>query len=220
MTLHIDGTSFPFTESAQARDTTHGTSTLGTLGASKKVQWDNVGFSWTDNQQVQVRLTYMRTHPPTVSLSASPNPVQEGSPVTVTATLSYPLTEDVSIPLNTAMVPFNLATVGAYDIAIPAGQTTGTHEFTAPQLEDGEMKQYQIAVDWWRMRKPRPLSSKGSQSHAGDPYLVNVQVLDENADPHQGVGVGRQGLGACSNNYGRLCFAFTLDRAGVARGSR
>ena len=143
---------------------------------------------------------------PVVSLSASPNPVQEGLPVTVTATLSAALSEDVRIPLNTAMVPFNLATVGAYDIAIPAGQTTGTHEFTAPQLEDGEMKQYQIAVDWWRVRKSTPLSPKGSRSFAG------VTVLDENADPHR-VSVSDASGTEMANGYPRLCFAFTLNRA-------
>ena len=146
-----------------------------------------------------------RLEPNLVTLSASPNPVQEGSPVTVTATLSYPLSEDASIPLHTAMMPQNSATVGAYDIVIPAGQTTGTHEFTAPQLEDGEMKQYQIAVEWWRMREPRPLDAKGSQSIAG------VTVLDENADPPR-VSVS-DAKGWEQLRYGRLCFEFTLNRA-------
>ena len=175
------------------------------------------GFSWiiasgstahtalTTAATISVQLIDPRTTP-TVSLSASPNPVQEGSPVTVTATLSRALSEDVSIPLNTAMMPQNSATVGAYDIAIPAGQTTRTHEFTAPQLEDGEMKQYQIAVDWWRMREPRPLDAKGSQSIAG------VTVLDENADPHR-VSVSDASGTEMENGYPRLCFAFTLNRA-------
>ena len=143
--------------------------------------------------------------PATVSLSASPTTVREGSTVTVTATLSAPLSEDVSIPLNTAMVPFNSATVGSYDIAIPAGRTTGTHEFTAPQVEDGEIEQFQIAIDWWRMREPRPLESKSSQSIAG------VTVLDENADPHT-VSVS-DANGSEQFRYGRLCFEFTLNRA-------
>ena len=46
----------------------------------------------------------------------------------------------------------------------------------------------------------------------GDPYLVNVQVLDENADPHR-VSVSDAKGWEQLNNYGRLCFAFTLDRA-------
>ena len=190
LTLHIDGNPFSVADSN------------ATVGNSS-VSWRNPRVRWADNQWVQVHLTYK---PPTVSLSASPNPVREGSPVTVTATLSEALSEDVRIPLNTAMVPFNLATVGAYDIAIPSGQTTGTHEFTAPQLEDGEMKQYQIAVDWHRMSKSSPLGPKGSQSTAG------VTVLDENADPHR-VSVSDASGTEMSNGYPRMCFAFTLDRA-------
>ena len=150
-----------------------------------------------------------RPVPLTVSLSASPNPVEEGSPVTVTATLAYPLSEDVRIPLNTAMMPQNWETMGSYDIAIAAGETTGTQEFTAPQVEDGEMKQYQIAIDWWRMREPRPLSPKGSQSHAG------VTVLNGNADPHR-VSVS-DAKGWEQLKYGRLCFEFTLNRAASHR---
>ena len=162
--------------------------------------------AWTDGRMVSIELYGPDGPGSTVSLSASPNPVQEGSPVTVTATLSAPLSQDVRIPLNTGMVPFNLATVGAYDIAIPSGQTTGTHEFTAPQLEDGEMKQYQIAVDWHRMPKSSPLVPKGSQSTAG------VTVLDENADPHR-VSVSDASGTEMRHGYPRLCFAFTLDRA-------
>ena len=193
LTLHLGGKSFPLADGQE-------------LSAGHTWRFVPAQLAWTDGKQVQVRLTYTPPPPPTVSLSASPNPVREGSPVTVTAALSRALSEDVSIPLNTAMMPQNSATVGAYDIAIPAGQTTGTHEFTAPQLEDGEMKQYQIAVDWWRMRKPRPLSPKGSQSHAG------VTVLDRNADPHR-VSVSDAGGYEMANGYPRLCFAFTLNRA-------
>ena len=189
LTLHFGGKSFPLADGQ-------------VIAASSGWRFSNAELGWFGGQQVQVFLT---AEPFTVSLSASPNPVQEGSPVTVTATLSHPLSEDVSIPLHTAMMPQNSATAGAYDIAISAGQTTGTHEFTAPQLEDGEMKQYQIAVDWHRMREPRPLDSKGSQSIAG------VTVLDENADPHR-VSVS-DAKGWEQLRYGRLCFEFTLDRA-------
>ena len=182
LTLHLDGNPFPVADA-------------DTIGATYAQLSLVSPPSWTKNQWVQVHLTYK---PPTVSLSASPNTVQEGSPVTVTATLSEALGE-VSIPLYSAAA-------GSFDIAIQAGQTTGTHEFTAPQLEDGEMKQYQIAVEWWRMPEPRPLSPKGSQSIAG------VTVLDENADPHE-VSVSDASGTEMENGYPRLCFAFTLNRA-------
>ncbi len=182
LTLHLDGNPFPVADA----DTITATSAQISLVSAP---------NWTKNRWVQVHLTY---NPPTVSLSASPSPVQEGSPVTVTATLSEALGE-VSIPLYSAMA-------GTFDIDIPAGQTTGTHQLTAPQLEDGEMKQYQIAVDWHRMPKPRPLDAKGSQSTA------RVQVLDENADPHR-VSVSDASGTEMENGYPRMCFAFTLDRA-------
>ena len=164
-----------------------------TLTGQAAIDWHD-GISHEDS----VTVSLIPTPPPTVSLSASPNPVQEGSPVTVTAALSEALGE-VSIPVYSAAA-------GSFDIAIPAGQTTGTHEFTAPQLEDGEMKQYQIAIEWWRILKSTPLSPKGSQSIAG------VTVLDENADPHR-VSVSDASGTEMANGYPRLCFAFTLNRA-------
>ena len=181
LTLHLGGKSFPLANADPI--------------FPSQAYLSAPGLNWTDGQRVQVHLT---AKPPTVSLSASPNPVREGSPVTVTATLSEALGE-VSIPVYSAAA-------GAFDIDIPAGQTTGTHEFTAPQLEDGEMKQYQIAIEWWRILKSTPLSPTGSQSIAG------VTVLDENADPHR-VSVSDASGTEMANGYPRLCFAFTLDRA-------
>ena len=72
-------------------------------------------------------VTVTRAARPTVSLSATPNPVAEGSPVTVTATLSTPLSDSVTIP-----VAVTRNTSGAEDhgtlpsITIPSGQTSGT----------------------------------------------------------------------------------------------
>ncbi len=136
--------------------------------------------------------------PNTVSLSASPNPVREGSPVTVTATLGGPLSEDVSIPIATASV--------ANEITIPKGQTTGTYVHTAGDAPDGEIKREQMVVLNRLLKQMRPAIG------LGDPYLVNVQVLDENADPPR-VSVSDAKGWEQLNNYGRLCFEFTLDRA-------
>ena len=188
LTLYIDGNSFRPVDSIDFGNALTG------------ITWRNPGFRWAEGQQVKVRLT---DDPPTVSLSASPNPVDEGSPVTVTATLSQALSEDVRIPVYSAAA-------GSFDITIPAGQTTVTHEFTAPQLEDGEMKQYQIAIEWWRVLKSTPLDIKGSQSIAG------VTVLDRNADPHT-VSVSDASGTEMANGYPRLCFAFTLNRAAPHR---
>ena len=135
--------------------------------------------------------------PPTVSLSATPNPVREGSPVTVTATLSVPLSEDVRIPIATASV--------AKEIRIPAGATTGTYVHTAGDAPAGGTKREQMVVENRLLKQMRPAIK------LGDPYLVNVQVLDGNADlPRVSVSDAK---GWEQLRYGRLCFEFTLNRA-------
>ena len=133
----------------------------------------------------------------TVTLSASPNPVQEGSPVTVTATVSLPLSEEVSIPIAAASV--------AKEIRIAAGETTGTYVHIAGDAPAGGIKREQMVVENWRLKHMTP------PIDLGDPYLVNVQVLDGNADPHR-VSVS-DAKGWEQLRYGRLCFEFTLNRA-------
>ena len=183
LTLHFGGKSFPL---ANAQE----------LSTNRAWRFSNAGLGWTNGQRVQIRLTYK---PPTVSLSASPNPVREGSPVTVTATLSYPLSEDVSIPIAAASV--------ANEITIVAGQTTGTYVHTAGDAPDGEkIKREQMVVLNRLLKRMTPAIT------LGDPYLVNVQVLDENADPPK-VSVSDANGHEQLNNFGRLCFEFTLDRA-------
>ncbi|MYE00015.1 MAG: hypothetical protein F4Y03_01875 [Alphaproteobacteria bacterium] len=77
------------------------------------------------------------THAATVSLSASPNPVGAGSPVTVTATLSSALGSNVTIPVTltpgTAMADDYGTLTG---IAITAGQTAGTGQVTTVDDSD------------------------------------------------------------------------------------
>ena len=139
-----------------------------------------------------------RPVPATVSLSATPNPVREGSPVTVTATLSRALSEDVRIPIATASV--------ANEIRIPKGQTTGTYVHIAGDAPAGGIKREQMVVENWRLKHMTP------PIDLGDPYLVNVQVLDGNADLPR-VSVSDAKGWEQLRNYGRLCFEFTLDRA-------
>ena len=60
-----------------------------------------IGGTGKFSNERMAKLTFVRTQTrPTVRLSASPNPVAEGSSVTVTATLSQALTSDVTIPLT------------------------------------------------------------------------------------------------------------------------
>ena len=74
----------------------------------------------------------------TVTLSATPNPVDEGSSVTVTATLSPAPSSAVTIPLT---LTANTAETGDYgtlsSITINAGSTTGTGMISANQDTDG-----------------------------------------------------------------------------------
>ncbi len=100
-----------------------------THAANDYTQWQASAL-WSDGDMISLSIgtscpSYVP--PPTVLLSATPNPVKEGHPVTLTATLSEALTIDVNIPLK-----FIRGTTGSWDygatphISIPSGQTTGT----------------------------------------------------------------------------------------------
>ena len=72
-----------------------------------------------------------------VSLSATPNPVGEGSAVTVRATLARALAEAVTVPLRTTRGTSEAGDHGSLaSIAIPAGFTSATG--TVPTVEDGD----------------------------------------------------------------------------------
>ena len=141
-----------------------------------------------------------------VSLSASPNPVREGSPVTVTATLSRAVTEAVSVPVvvgQGSAEPGDFAHQGrSLDITIPAGQTTGTRQIATARDDDGDIEQFVVELDRWRMP---PLLGEVTGR-------VRVTVVDLDADPHT-VSVSDANGWEQINNYGRLCFAFTLSHA-------
>ena len=74
-----------------------------------------------------------------VSLSASPDAVEEGAPVTVTATLSKALASGVTIPLVVTNVTAEDADYTAPPpIAIAAGSTTGTSSMNMAMDADGD----------------------------------------------------------------------------------
>ncbi|MCY4378727.1 MAG: fibronectin type III domain-containing protein, partial [Candidatus Dadabacteria bacterium] len=82
---------------------------------------------------------------PTVSLSASPNPVTEGSSVTVTATLSEALSNSVDIPLT---ITDNTAESGDHgtltSITIAANAISGTGTITTKQDGDTEVETFTV----------------------------------------------------------------------------
>ena len=106
-----------------------------------------------------------------VSLSASPNPVTEGSAVTVTATLDAALDADVTIPLT-----ITDGTTGSGDrgtlsgITITAGETTGTGEITTTDDKvDEENETFTVALD--EANLPSSVS-------AGTPKSVQITIND------------------------------------------
>ena len=73
---------------------------------------------------------------PAVSLSVSPNPVVEGSPITVTATLSEESENSVTIPLNLTAGAADTSDYGSLEsISIDTGAKTGTGTITT--TDDG-----------------------------------------------------------------------------------
>ena len=88
-----------------------------------------------------VSLNFQDNDMPTVALTASPNPVEEGEVVTITATVSEALTGDVTVPVTITAVS---AETGDYtppnpsSITITSGQTSGTLAIQTNQDVDDE----------------------------------------------------------------------------------
>ena len=110
---------------------------------------------------------------PTVSLSASPNPVEEGEPVT--ATLSEPLASDVTIPV---LLGAGTAESGDYGTLSPAsitianGQSSGTA--TVATAEDADYDDETFTVS---------LGPQSRHLRAGSPSSVTVAIADDDTDP-------------------------------------
>ena len=112
--------------------------------------------------------------PATVSLSASPNPVREGSSVTVTARLSKTLSNAVSIPVTVSTSGSNTAESGDVgtppSITIASGQTTGTGSITTNQDSDADHETFTVS-----------LGTLPSGVTAGSPSSVQVTISDDEA---------------------------------------
>ena len=87
---------------------------------------------------------------PTVSLSAAPNPVAEGSEVRVTATLSSTLAYEATIPLSLTHA-HGTAEDGDYgalaSITIPAGASSATGTITTSRDADADDETFTVALD-------------------------------------------------------------------------
>ena len=113
--------------------------------------------------------------PPAASLSVDPNPVVEGSSVTVTVTLTASLATDVTIPI---ILTSDTAESGDYgtlsEVTITATQTSGTGTITTEADADTDHERFTVSFG----NLPDPLI-EGSPSSV----LVAISDPDSEADP-------------------------------------
>ncbi len=126
------------------------------------------------NQPMAV-LTFTRlTSPPPrpgVSLSVSPNPVDEGQSVTVTAELSEALSNSLTIPLVLTAGTAESGDFGSLSsITIGGGQTTGTGTISTADDADGDHETFTVA-----------LGNLPGEVRAGSPSSVGVTIRDDDA---------------------------------------
>ena len=113
---------------------------------------------------------------PTVSLSAAPNPVAEGSGVRVTATLSSTLSSNVTVPLS---LSHGTAEDGDYgslsSITVLAGFSSATGTITTTDDGDADDETFTVA-----------LGTLPSGLAAGSPSTVTVTITDDDVVSGQG----------------------------------
>jgi len=122
--------------------------------------------------------TGMIPTPPTVTLSASPNPVTEdsptvteGSPVTVTATLSRALSSSVDILVRVTRDTSESGDHGTLtSITIPANATSGKGMITTNQDTDYQDETFTVSLD---------TANLPSSVTAGSPSSVTVTINDQ-----------------------------------------
>ena len=107
--------------------------------------------------------------PPTVSLSVSPNSVTEGSPVTVTATLSRAQSSDTVIPLTLTKGSAETTDYGSLaSITIAENALSNTGQITTAQDTDLDDETFTVA-----------LGTLPSGFAKGSPASVGVTILDD-----------------------------------------
>ena len=107
---------------------------------------------------------------PTVSLSASPNPVTEGSAVTITVRLSSPLSHYVTIPLSVTAGSAETGDFGSLaGITINSGETVGTGTIATNRDADGEDETFTVELG----------SSLPPTVETGNPESVTVVITED-----------------------------------------
>ena len=106
---------------------------------------------------------------PTVHLGVSPNPVDEGESVTVTAELSQPLESGVTIPLTLVPGTAERSDYGSLEsIGIGGGEIRGTGTITTAEDPDEDDETFTVA-----------LGTLPSKVRAGTPAQVTVRIRDD-----------------------------------------
>ena len=110
-----------------------------------------------------------------VSLAAAPNPVAEGSPVTVTAVLAKALAADVTIPLTVTRGTSEDGDHGTLaSVTVPAGGTSASGTIATGDDDDGDDETFTVA-----------LGSLPSGLSAGASSSVEVTITDDGAQQQQ-----------------------------------
>ncbi len=108
---------------------------------------------------------------PSVSLSASPNPVREGSSVTVTATLTSAITRAVTIPVTLTDGTSESGDYGSLTgIRIGANRTSGTGPIAARHDADPDDETFTVAID---------AANLPATVTAGSPASVEIGIDDD-----------------------------------------
>ena len=134
LTLHLGSSQFPIANAALTQ-------------SDKRASWGSTGLSWSVGDTVSVSLTELKT----VTLSASPNPVDEGSPVTITATLSTAVGDDdpaLTIPLiitDDTAEPGDHGTLAS--IRIATGASMGVGAISTVRDADGDNESFTVSLD-------------------------------------------------------------------------
>ena len=123
---------------------------------------------------------------PTVSLSVDPNPVTEGSPVAVTATLSETQSSATVIPLTLTRGSAEDGDYGTLaSITIAANALSDTGEITAAQDTDTDDETFTVA-----------LGALPTGFSEGSPASIEVTIVDDDKAPLAPENLGvRAGIG-------------------------
>ncbi len=113
------------------------------------IAWPNANLPWATGNTISLSIgsSCPTATTPTVNLSAAPNPVPEGSSVTITATLSAALTSNVRIPLTITRGSAEAADIGSLAaITISSGQTSATGSLSTNQDTDEQDETLTVAL--------------------------------------------------------------------------